>query len=91
MYKTKYALLHHSRTDTNAYIGIGSTCMFKGNFDGTTIIKTRLAQSVEHWATNPKVVGNFDSNGEKELFILYFVAFDALQAGRLAPYKRNHE
>ena len=31
MYKTKYDLLHNSRTYTNVYIGNGSTCMYKGN------------------------------------------------------------
>ena len=51
MYKTKYVLLHHSRTYTNVYIGIGSTCMFKCNFNRTAFIKVRLAQSVEQRAT----------------------------------------
>ena len=76
MYKTKYAILHHSRTYTNIYIGIGSTCMYKCHFNRTPFIKAREAQSVEHQARNIK---NFS--------FVYFGAFDALLAGRLVPYK----
>ena len=41
-----------------------------------SIYHARLAQSVEHQTWNRKVV---------EFFILYFVASDALIAGRLVP------
>ena len=48
MYKTKYALLHLSRTYTNVhvYICIGSTCMYKGHLNMTVFIKARLAQYI---------------------------------------------
>ena len=57
MYTTTHALPHHSRTYTNVCIGIGSTCVFKVNFNKTVIIKSRLAQLVEHQALSPEVVG----------------------------------
>ena len=57
MYKTKYALLYHSLTYINVYIGIRSECTLNSKFNKTTFIKALLAQSVEHLATNLKVVG----------------------------------
>ena len=53
---TKYALLHHPQAYTNVCIGIGSACMYKGHFI-KTFSKARIAQSVEHQATNLKLVG----------------------------------
>ena len=50
-------------------------------------MKARVAQSVEHRSTNLEVVGEFHC--ERYFFILYFVAFDVLLAGRLVPYKWN--
>ena len=52
------AQFHHPRTYTNLYIGISSTCVFKGNFNRTPFINARLSQSVEHRATILKVVGS---------------------------------
>ena len=55
-----------SRTYTNEYIDIGSTCtsMFKGHFNRTTFTKARVAQSVEHQDTNLKVVGSSPTVGK---------------------------
>ena len=53
-----------------------------------SIQQARLAQSVEHRTSNQRVVGS-ESHWGQEFFILYFVAFDALQAGGLVPYKWN--
>ena len=53
-----------------------------------SIHQARLAQSVEHQTLNRKVVGS-SPTVDKEFFILYFVASDALLAGRLAPCKYN--
>ena len=61
--------------------------MFKGNFNWTTFIKARLAQLVEHRVTNLKVAG-LSPTVSKIFISLYFVAFDALLAGRLAPYNQ---
>ena len=59
MYKTKYALIHHSRTYTNVYIGIWSTYIYvKSHFNRKAFIKARATQSVEYRATNLKVVGS---------------------------------
>ena len=76
MYNTKYAFLYHSRTDINECIGIGSTHIFKSNLNETAIIKSRLAQWVEHRTTNLKVVSSSPTIGKK--FFLFF---------SLAPYK----
>ena len=51
-----------------------------------SIHQARLAQSVEHQTLNRRVVGS-SPTVDKEFFILYFVASDALLAGRLAPCK----
>ena len=48
LYKIKYALPQNPRTCSNVYIGIGSTCKYKGEFDKLAFIKARVAQSVEH-------------------------------------------
>ena len=53
-----------------------------------SIHQARLAQSVEHQTLNRMVVGS-SPTVDKEFFILYFVASDALLAGRLAPCKWN--
>ena len=53
-----------------------------------SIHQARLAQSVEHQTLNRRVVGS-SPTVDKKLFILYFVASDALLAGRLAPCKWN--
>ena len=45
-----------------------------------------LAQSVEHQTWNRRVEGSSPTL-DKEFFILYFVASDALLAGRLVPSK----
>ena len=51
-----------------------------------SIHQARLAQSVEHQTLNRRVVGS-SPTVDKKFFILYFVASDALLAGRLAPCK----
>ena len=56
--------------------------MFKGHFNRTAFIKARVAQSVQRQATNLKVVGSSTTVGNF-FFILHFVAFVALLAGRL--------
>ena len=55
-----------SWTYTNVYIGIGSTCMYKGHLNITAFNKVRLAHSVERRTTylrdlgsNPTVGKNF--------------------------------
>ena len=53
-----------------------------------SIHQARLAQSVEHQTLNRRVVGS-NPTVNKKFFILYFVASDALLAGRLAPCKWN--
>ena len=53
-----------------------------------SIHQTRLAQSVEHQTLNRRVVGS-NPTVDKNFFILYFVASDALLAGRLTPCKWN--
>ena len=64
------ALLHYSRTYTNVYIGIGSSCLYKGNLDRTIFIKSREAQSVQHWTTNLKVVGSSPTVGKHFSFCI---------------------
>ena len=51
-----------------------------------SIHKARLAQSVEQQTWNRRVEGS-DLTVDKEFFILYFVASDALLADRLVPCK----
>ena len=58
MYKTKYALLHQSRTYTNVFICIRCVCMYKGHLNRTASIKAVVPQSVELQTTNLKVVGS---------------------------------
>ena len=53
-----------------------------------SIHQARLAQSVEHQTLNQRVVGS-NPTVNKKFFILYFVASDALLAGRLASCKWN--
>ena len=53
-----------------------------------SIHQARLAQSVEHQTLNRRVVGS-SPTVNKKFFILYFVASDALLAGRLVPCKWN--
>ena len=53
-----------------------------------SIHQARIAQSVEHQTLNWRVVGS-NPTVDKKFFILYFVASDALLAGRLAPCKWN--
>ena len=53
-----------------------------------SIHQARLAQSVEHQTLNRRVVGS-SPTVDKDIFILYFVASNALLAGRLAPCKWN--
>ena len=53
-----------------------------------SIHQARLAQSVEHQTLNRRVEGS-SPTVDKTFFILYFVASDALLAGRLAPCKWN--
>ena len=53
-----------------------------------SIHQARLAQSVEHQTLNRRVVGSSPTM-DKKFFILYFVASDALLAGRLVPCKWN--
>ena len=53
-----------------------------------SIHQARLAQSVEHQTLNRKVVGS-SPPVDKKFFILYFVASEALLAGRLDPCKWN--
>ena len=48
------------------------------------IYQARLAQLVEHQTWNLRVEGS-SPTADKEFFILYFVASDALLAGRLVP------
>ena len=86
MYKIKYAVCHHPRTYTNVYNGMGKTCMFKGHFNRTSFVKAWVSQSVEHQAKNLKIVGSSPTVGIIFSF-LYFVAFDAFLARRLATYK----
>ena len=62
--------------------------MYKRHINKTAFIKARVAQSVEHYARNLKVVSSSPTVG-KNFFILYFVAFDTLLVGRLVPYKWN--
>ena len=49
-----------------------------------SIHQARLAQSVEHQTWNLRVVGS-SPTVDKEFFILYFVASDALLAGQRDP------
>ena len=70
MYKTKYAVLHHSGTYTNVYIGIGSTCMYKRHFNRIAFVKARVAQSVEHQARHFKVVGSSPTVGSNISFYI---------------------
>ena len=51
-----------------------------------SIHQARLAQMVEHQTMNRRDVG-LSPTVDKEFFILYFVASDALLTGRLAPCK----
>ena len=51
-----------------------------------SIHQARLVQSVEHQTWNLRVVGS-NPTVYKAFFILYFVASDALLAGRLVPCK----
>ena len=51
-----------------------------------SIHQARLAQSVEDQTLNRRIVGS-SLTVDKKVFILYFVASDALLAGRLAPCK----
>ena len=88
MYKTKYSLLHHSRSYSHVYIGIGSTSMYKGHLNSTAFIKAPGSSVGRASGFNTQGFG-FESNCEQDLFILYFVAFDALFAGRLVPYRSN--
>ena len=66
--------------------------MSKGHFNKTAFIKARVAQSVQCQATNLKVVGSSPTVG-KNFFLFrilsfpFSVAFDALRAVRLVPYK----
>ena len=53
-----------------------------------SIHHARLAQSVEHQTLNLRVVGS-SPTVDKEFFILYFVASDALLAGQLVQCKWN--
>ena len=53
-----------------------------------SIHQARLAQSVEHQTLNLRVVGS-SPTADKEFFILYFVASDALLTGRLVQCKWN--
>ena len=59
--------------------------MYKKHSNKTAFMKARVAQSVEHRVRNHKVVGSSPTVGK--IHDLYFVAFDALLAGRLVPYK----
>ena len=49
------------------YIGIGIKCMYKGHFNGPAFVKARVAQSVEHHATNFKVIGSSTTFGKNVL------------------------
>ena len=49
-----------------------------------SIHQARLAQSVKHQTWNIRVEGS-SPPVDKEIFILYFVASDALLADRLVP------
>ena len=73
IYKTKYTLLHHSRTCMyiNIYIGIESTCMYKGHLNRTAFIKANVAQSVEHQTTTLRVLGSSPTVGKT--FSLYIL------------------
>ena len=51
-----------------------------------SIHQARLAQSVEYQTWNRMVEGS-NPTVDKEFFILYFVASDALLSGRLVPCK----
>ena len=69
--------------------------MYKGHFKRAAFIKARVAQSVDHQARNLNVAGSSRTVGKNfvfcinTFFMLYFIAFDALLAGRLVPYKLN--
>ena len=63
IYKTNYALGHHSRTYNNIFVGIGSTC----------IQQARLAQSVEYQTSKLRAVGSSPAV-IKNFSFLYFVA-----------------
>ena len=59
MYKTKYALLHRSRTYTKAmYTLVSDVLILKGNLNRTAFIKSRAAQSKQHRTTNLKIVSS---------------------------------
>ena len=73
MYKTKYALRHHSRTYTNIYIGIGSICMYKGHLNDTGFIIARIAQSVEHQTANLSCVGLSPTVGKNCFFFSFCI------------------
>ena len=68
MYKTKKGLPRLSRTCTNVYIDIRSTCILKGNFNRAAFIKGQLAKPVKHLATNHKVVGSSSLEGKNFSF-----------------------
>ena len=53
-----------------------------------SIHQARVAQSVELQIWNLRVVGS-SPTVDKDFFILYFVASDALLSGRLVPCKWN--
>ena len=79
MYKTKYAVLHRSRTYTKAYIDIERTCMYKGHFKGTFFVKAWVAQSVQHQATNLKVVGLSSTMGKNISFCVFSLSVRSWQ------------
>ena len=60
MQQTKYALLLISMYTLVSEV----QCMYKSHFNGTAFIKARVAQSVEHRATNIKVVGSSPTVGK---------------------------
>ena len=62
--------------------------MYKSSFIRKAFIKARVAQLVEHRATNLKVLGLSPTVSKNFSFcILSLSTFDALLAGRLVIYK----
>ena len=61
---------HLSRANTNVYISVGGAGLYKGHFNRTAFIKSRIAHTVEHQATYLKVVGSGSTVGKNFSFCI---------------------
>ena len=80
IYKTKYAKLHYSRMYANIYIGIGSTCMYKGHLNNSAFNKVRVARSVEHRTTDLRAVSSNRTVGKTFSFCILSLSTSTWQA-----------